>query len=249
MAYEKIIGVRTDKTIYKDGSRVIKKFDHHYKKSDVLNEALNLAKVEETDLLVPKLLGVYEENNHWIIELSYIEGKSLQRLMQEQIDKYDDYLEIFVDLQIQVHQTKAPVLNRMKDKLGSKIEASDLPATKRMALRLALEKKTEDWCFCHGDFFPANIIMGKDQRLYIIDWAHATIGPKYADIANTYLDLWIEFDQRIAKKYLSIYIEKTNANQADILSWLPILAASRSIKGIKDEKEFLIGIANQSQEV
>ena len=53
MKLEKVIAVRNSKTIYRDGSYVIKVFDEGYSKADILNEALNIARVEETGLPIP----------------------------------------------------------------------------------------------------------------------------------------------------------------------------------------------------
>ena len=58
MKLEKVIAVRTTKTVYRDGDKVIKVFNENYSKANVLNEALNQARVEETSLNVPKLLEV-----------------------------------------------------------------------------------------------------------------------------------------------------------------------------------------------
>ena len=46
MKLDRIIAVRTGKTIYRDGDRVIKVFDSDYSKADILNEALNQARIE-----------------------------------------------------------------------------------------------------------------------------------------------------------------------------------------------------------
>ena len=43
---ERVIAVRTSKTVYRDGDKVVKVFDKEYSKVDVLNEALNQAIVE-----------------------------------------------------------------------------------------------------------------------------------------------------------------------------------------------------------
>lgn len=53
MKLDKVIAVRTNKTVYRDGHLAIKVFDSDYSKADVLNEALNQARVEETALNVP----------------------------------------------------------------------------------------------------------------------------------------------------------------------------------------------------
>ena len=57
MNLDKIIAVRTGKTVYKDSDRVIKVFDSDYSKTDILNEALNQARAEEAGLSVPRLYG------------------------------------------------------------------------------------------------------------------------------------------------------------------------------------------------
>ena len=53
MNLEKVIAVRTNKMVYRDGDKAIKIFDDNFSKSDVLNEALNQARVEETGLNIP----------------------------------------------------------------------------------------------------------------------------------------------------------------------------------------------------
>ena len=54
MQLNNIISQRTNKTIYRDGDLCIKLFNEDYSKSDVLNEALNQARVEETGLNIPR---------------------------------------------------------------------------------------------------------------------------------------------------------------------------------------------------
>ena len=46
MEFEKVIGVRTNKTVYKDGDKAIKVFDENFSKANILNAALNQARVE-----------------------------------------------------------------------------------------------------------------------------------------------------------------------------------------------------------
>ena len=58
MNLERVIAVRTSKTVYRDGNQCIKIFDADYSKADVLNEALNQARVEETGLNIPKVIEI-----------------------------------------------------------------------------------------------------------------------------------------------------------------------------------------------
>ena len=56
MKLEKIIAVRNNKTIYRDGDKCIKVFNEGFSKADVLKEALNQARLEGTGLNIPKIL-------------------------------------------------------------------------------------------------------------------------------------------------------------------------------------------------
>ena len=159
MKTDKVIAVRTTKTVYRDGDNVIKLFDEHYSKADILNEALNQARVEETGLNIPKLNEVTKVNGRWAIIMDYIPGKTLQQLMDENPDKLDEYLELFVDLQMEVHSKRAPLLNKLKDKMNRKISQADLTATIRYDLHTRLEAMPKHNKVCHGDFNPSNIIM------------------------------------------------------------------------------------------
>ena len=40
---------------------------------------------------------------------------------------------------------------------------------------------------CHGDFNPSNVIVAKNGKMSVVDWAHATQGNASADAAMTYL--------------------------------------------------------------
>ena len=79
----KVIAERKTKTVYKDNGRTIKLFIENYPKSNILNEALNQARVEETGLNIPKLLEVTKMENRWALVSEHIEGKSLEELIKE----------------------------------------------------------------------------------------------------------------------------------------------------------------------
>ena len=58
MKNAEIIYNQNSKVIYRDGDKCIKVFDENYSKEDVLNEALNQARVENLGLNTPKLYEV-----------------------------------------------------------------------------------------------------------------------------------------------------------------------------------------------
>lgn len=240
MKLDKIIAVRTGKTVYKDGDRVIKVFENGYSKADILNEALNQARIEETGLNIPKILGVSTENGKWAIISEYIKGKTLAQLMTENPDKFDEYLERFVDIQMEIHSKKAPLLTKLKDKMNRKINQADIDATTHYDLHTRLEGMPRHNKVCHGDFNPSNIIITDDGTPYIIDWAHATQGNASADVARTYLLFWLDGNIEGAKKYMELFCKKSDTARQYIEKWLPIVAASQSVKGNAEEREFLL---------
>ena len=239
-----ILAVRPGKTIYRDGDTLVKEFDENYSKPDILNEALNQARVENIGINVPKVLGVQTIEGKWSIVSEFIEGKTLAQLMEENPAKKDEYLEMFVDLQMKVHAAKCPLLNKLKDKMNRKINETTLDATTRYELHTRLEGMPKHNKVCHGDFNPSNIIIKDDGTAYIIDWAHATQGNASADVARTYLLFCLNNDKETAEKYLDLFCKKSDTAKQYIQKWLPIVAASQSVKGKEEEREFLLSWVN-----
>ena len=239
MNLDRIIAVRTDKTVYRDGDRCLKVFNEDFSKADVLNEALNQARIEETGLNIPKILEVTVIDGKWTIVSEFIKGKALARLMEENPDKKDEYLSLFVDLQLQMHSKTCKGLTKLKDKMNRKISETDLSATVRYDLHTRLEAMPKHNKVCHGDFNPTNIIITDDGTPYILDWSHATQGNASADVARTYLLFWLNGDIDGAKKYLDMFCERSNTAKQYVQKWMPIVAASQTVKGNEAEREFL----------
>ena len=240
MKLDKVIAVRTNKTLYRDGDTVVKVFDKTYSKADVLHEALDQALMEETGLNVPKVIEVLKVDGKWAIVSQFIEGKTLARLMEENPDKEEEYLQLFVKLQMDVHNQKAPKLKKLKDKMNRKISESDLDATTRYELHTRLEGMPKHKKVCHGDFNPSNIIITPAGDAYILDWNHVTQGNASADVARTYLLFCLEGKEALAKKYLNDFCEMSDTAKQYVQKWMPIVAASQSVKAIPEERKFLL---------
>lgn len=240
MKLDKVIAVRNSKTVYRDGDLCIKVFDEDFSKADVLNEALNQARIEETGLNIPKVKEVMTIDGKWAIVSDYIKGKTLAQLMEEHPEKKDEYIEKLVDLQLEVNSKECPLLNKLRDKMQSKISQSQLDATTRYELHTRLNGMPKHNKVCHGDFNPSNIIIADDGKAYIIDWSHATQGNASADAARTYLLFWLGGDIDGAKKYLDVFCKKSNTAKQYVQKWMPIVAASQSVKGNEKEREFLL---------
>lgn len=241
MKFERVLAVRNTKTVYRDGEQAIKVFNEGYSKADILNEALNQARVEETGLNIPKILEIKKVEGKWAIIADFIPGKTLARLMEENPDKTDEYLELFVDLQLDVHSKTVRLLNKLKDKMKRKIDETNLDATTRYELHARLESMPKHTKLLHGDFNPSNIIISDvDGKPYILDWAHATQGNASADVARTYLLFCLSGDTTTAEKYLNLFCQKSDTAKQYIQQWMPIVAASQSVKSNPNERDFLL---------
>lgn len=244
MNLDNIIAVRTHKTIYRDGNATIKLFDETYPTSSVLNEALNLSRVAESGLRVPALLEVTKVESKWAIVTEYIEGKTLDQLMQERPEKQNEYMTLFVDIQSDIHRHKCPLLSKLEDKMHQKISSTTLSATARYDLHTRLNALPKHDKLCHGDFTPSNVIVTPDGTPYIIDWAHATQGNASADAARTYLRFYLAGEIDRAEQYLKLFCKRTDTALQYVQKWIPIVAASQSVKGNPEEREFLLHWVN-----
>ena len=244
MKYENIIAKRSDKTVYRDGDLKIKVYDENTSKVNVLVSALNQAKIEETGLNVPKLHEVTTHKGKWVVVTDYIEGTPLDVLMRNNPEKLDEYLKVFVDLQASVHTKRAPGLLKIKEKMAMKINQTNFDDALKYELQARLEGMPNHVKLCHGDFNPSNVIVTDSGDMFIIDWSHATQGNASADVARTYLIFKLAGEDEIADRYLSLFCQKTGITRSYYLRWLPIVAASQTVKNIESEREILEKFVN-----
>ena len=207
-------------------------------------EALNNARVEDVGLYVPKILEVTTIDGKWAIVSEFIEGTTLSHLMRDNPEKKDEYLDLLVETQMQIHSKHSPLLSRLKDKMNRKILAADLDPVTRYELLIRLEGLPTHDKLCHGDFCPSNVLLTPDGKPYIIDWAHATQGNASADVARTYLTFHLSGDAATAEKYLNLFCEKSGTDKRYVQKWMPIVAASQSVKGNLEERDFLLSWTN-----
>lgn len=237
----KAIVERTYKTVYQADGEIVKLFDEMHPKADIFNEALNHARVEETGLEIPKVLGVTSVDGKWALTVEYVEGETLEALMKKEPEKLAEYMEAFVELQLNMHEKKVPKLNKLREKLHVQIDSLKgvLDASIRYELATRLDHMPKHTKLCHGDFNPSNVIVRPDGKMFIIDWAHATQGNASSDAGMTYLQFALQ-DQKMADLYLELFCKKSDTAKQYVQRWLPIVAASRLARNIESEKDFLM---------
>ncbi len=249
MNLDRVIAVRTNKTVYRDGDRCIKVFGADFSKTDVLAEALHQAHMEVTGLPVPRVLEVTPIDGNWAIVSEYIKGHSLAQIMEREPDRCEAAVMLLADLQARIY--KACVcqgLNSLEATLATQLMNCDhLEATTRYGLHRRLRempRDPRDYHLCHGDFEPSNIMIAEDGTPYILDWSHVTYGQREADIALTYLLLGMRYDSGIADGYLN-HICATPEDRESVLRWLPIIAAARSVESNEADRAFLLPFAKR----
>jgi len=221
---------RAHKVVVKDKGTVLKIFDQEYKVSAILNEAMNEARAAETGLPVAKVLEVLKLRDHWCIRREWIEGDTLADVMLKDKKNAAKYLKQFVAIQCEIFSKTSERMGNLNDKLDKLISASPLPKETRYDLHVKLQSMPRGKSLCHGDFNPTNVIITPKGDWRVIDWSHVRLGDPLADVAHTYLLLWLSGYMASAEKYMNLACDALNAKVSDVQKWLPIVAAAASAK-------------------
>ena len=208
---KQVIVERHNKVVYVDGGRIVKVFKATKPASDVFNEALNIARVIEAGVRVPKVLEVSQvADGSWALSTEYVEGVTMRSLMDaaEGTPEYDKLLEQFVDFQIEIQSIYGSELMKdQKTKIAGMVgKAPELDPSVRYDLQMRADRMAPGRSICHCDFNPSNVIVAEDGTLYACDWTHV----KKADIAKQKVHYWV-----------------------------PVMAAAELSRGRKDAEEFL----------
>lgn len=245
MNLDRVIAVRTRKIVYRDGEECIKVFDRDYSAADVLNEALNQARMEKTGLYVPKLRSVTMLDGKWAIVSEYIWGKTLAQRMIEEPGKRAEHLGLLVDLQCDMYTRPAPSLCRQNDGLSRKIGAAEVGGSVRQALLERLARMEDGQCICHGDLNPSNIILTWGGMPYIIDWSHASLGSPATDAARSCLYFRLCGQVEEEREYLGLFCRKSRIDAEDVKFRIPVVAAALSLGETHEKRERLLAWVNE----
>ena len=242
---DRIIAIRTDKIVYRDGNTVLKVFDPAYSTADIFNEALNQARIEETGFPVPKIIEILKMDGKWAIRREYAEGTTLERLLLEKPENRESYLDLFTDVQREIFSLKAKQLNRQKYKLAQRIARAPISEEKRERLLESLFTLPDGTATLHGDFIPSNLVLRPQGRYCVLDWTHVTEGNEQEDVARTYLQLLRRFDESTAERYLSLYLSKSGARRGDVFAWMASATVALLVLCRPSERGFYLAKLNQ----
>jgi aminoglycoside phosphotransferase (APT) family kinase protein len=162
-------------------------------------------------------------------------------------------------LHAELHAVRAPEeLPELVDFARVRIDAAPhlTPEQRELALAELAELPRGD-ALCHGDFYPGNVLVGRDGRK-VIDWVGAARGDAHADIARTLLLLRIGATppgtsrlvgrlERIGRRliesgYLRSYARGRPLDRDLLERWLVVRAAERLAERIAGEEDGLLEI-------
>ena len=95
---KKVIRTRHNKVVYDCGDTVAKVFNATKPPADVFNEALNLARADQTGIDVPQIVEVSKVDGSWALVTKKVAGKTMRELADEDPSKLDDVMKDFVKL-------------------------------------------------------------------------------------------------------------------------------------------------------
>lgn len=229
--------------VYREGGLSIRVYQKPEYKEKCLYAALTHARVETTlggsFIKIPELKEVSVIDGKWTSSYQWVEGKTLQMLMDENPDKIDTYLNQFIDIQMEIHAQYMPLLSKLKDKMARQIKSLGLvDEIRKYELLTRLDSMPKHIKLCHGNFEPRNVIIS-DEGTYVVSWGSARQGNASADVGRTYLLLSLH-NPALAESYLDKYCLKSGTSKQYVQAWLPIVAAAHLLTAEEHEKEFLM---------
>jgi aminoglycoside phosphotransferase (APT) family kinase protein len=162
-------------------------------------------------------------------------------------------------LHARLHAVRAPEeLPDLVTGVRSRIEsAPGLPPDLRRFALAELDDLPRGDALCHGDFYPGNVLVGRDGRR-VIDWVGATRGAAHADVARTLLLLRLGTPppgtpalaraldgvgrRVITRDYTRRYARVRALDEELLERWLAVVAADRLADRIGNEQPALVGI-------
>lgn len=222
--------------IYLIDNKIVKLLKGDFPNGEALFEAKKQEFAYSCGLDVPKVLEVTEFDGRQAIVMEYIKGETLGKLLLNNMELAEYYVDVFVNVQMNLHKivVKQGFLEPMSEKFERQITSGKLLNTyQKTELLRRLDSLKFDFRLCHGDFHPYNLIL-RDDRVTIIDWVDSCSGNIRADVYRSYL-LTSQSSLELAEMYLRIYCQKSGLLRDEVLQWAPIIAGARLSENLSSE--------------
>lgn len=230
--------------IYLYDNKIFKVFNDFLPDTESINEANKQKYAYSCGLPVPEVLEVTKINGKQTIKMDYVKGETLGDLLIKDKEHAEYYLQLSIDMQLEIHRIIPEAIDSMYEKLKRQIESvKKLDEKHKTYLLKKMESITFEKRLCHGDFHLFNLIK-TDDKVVVIDWVDSSAGDIRADVYRTYL-LYSQYSRDLAEMYLRLYCNQTGLLRSDVFQWAPIIAAARLSENVSTENaERLLMIIN-----
>jgi aminoglycoside phosphotransferase len=242
MTDDRLLGVGRRAEVFADGDTALKLYGPLEGPEDAFAEAGRLAIVAALGLPVPQVLEAGRFRGRWGLRMTLAEGQPLAEALAAPGADVPALLAGMAGLQARIHAQSGVGLPSLRARLRRKIEgATPLNAALRSRLIERLDGlPPEADRVCHGDFHPWNVI-----GTTVIDWLDATVGDPAADVCRSVLLLRLTAPS-LSETYLEAYLQvQLGLARAEVLAWLPLVAAARLSEAVATETADLIAIAGR----
>ena len=226
------IGEGKTASVYTDGKYAYKKYHPSYPQENIYYEVNVQNEIyDKTNLNVCK----YEIDDHQI-KMDLLDGVIFADRIR--VEKYKDWLNDFIELQVETYQYKDLDLLDAKSIFIKQIKHSNLEDELKNCALKSIENIEPMTTLCHLDFHPLNIIYF-NEKYYVIDWTNAKLAHPVMDIASTYI-IFRQYLKRQANKYLRLISKKSGYSIEQIIKAIPVMAFIKLRENQDIEQESLL---------
>ncbi|NLA59251.1 MAG: phosphotransferase [Firmicutes bacterium] len=257
MQLGRLIGTGRTAEVYQSGEdRVLKLFHPHIPRHWVDYEARIGSLLYSAGVPAPRVDGCVEIGDRAGIIYERIDGTTLQEHLLDRPEEVILYAKRMAALHYQIHSSTCRELPPQRTRFSTAIiKAADILGDSKVITILSyINRLPNPFRVCHGDFHPANLMLGKD--IVPIDWMNAYSGSPAGDVARTCLMLrsphvpeelsildheeLTHLKKVIHDVYLEEYLHLSGADPFEIEAWfLPVMAA-RLREKVPGEREWLL---------
>lgn len=218
------------------GTHVLKLYRHPDARSAAFIEAATLSMLADHGLPTPRVHEVGRYTERWGLVMDRAPGDTLARFTEHGAELVPGAFEEMLRLHQLIHAEADPRLPSLTARLRyriARIEGIDEALRTRLFERLKALPDGDR--ICHGDFHPFNIVGAPDSAM-VIDWLDAASGPPAADVARSYM-LIAAAAEDLAVGYIAAYAAAAEIDPAEIMAWVPVVAAARLVHESADANE------------
>jgi len=252
-------GARADVYAWGEG-KVLKLFWEGTDPRGVAGEAEATKLIHDARLPVPDCFGTVTVDGRPGIVFERINGPNMRDIVLTRPWLAAGLARQTAELHAAMHEITVPeIYPAQRQSLERRIQtATQLDEATRAEVLRTLSRLPDGNSLCHGDLHPGNILLAQGGSV-VIDWQDPSRGRAVADVARTVLLLrggvW-HMTRRLRRAaavvltrvfetvYLRRYAELRPLRRDELQAWLPVLAAARLREEIREEAQWLVGMAN-----